>query len=353
MSSSTRLYERLGQIPQDPSDPESLEDLVVCAFGAFERYYVYGYDLPQSLHEWLFPTDGSTRDFATLQVVFGRGDEYFASDKNGKLEQKEPEVKKPENLAEPSDKFEKPAFRRSRTISFMRPASDSAVKPPAVDTPAIGRPPSLSVSSQPSSRPQRISIARPTSDPLFNPPTNLIHEAQLRDSYIDSPTPVPARPKRRPLSMSFNHDTFPKIVEGKALTPSRGQAPPHCSCGCHTATPTKPRYADASMQTDPEPALRTALRIDTTMSSETSSLFSHAYDSSIPDTETPLSDAEMFSGPPPVVMGRMMDYFNNPGYRLGDSLSSMYSARQPVYYEDEYGYEADWDQVAMDKLQAV
>ena len=40
MSSSTRLYERLGQIPTDSDDPESLEDVVVCAFGAFERYYV-------------------------------------------------------------------------------------------------------------------------------------------------------------------------------------------------------------------------------------------------------------------------------------------------------------------------
>lgn len=40
MSSSTRLYERLGQISNDPDDPESLEDVIVCAFGAFERYYV-------------------------------------------------------------------------------------------------------------------------------------------------------------------------------------------------------------------------------------------------------------------------------------------------------------------------
>jgi hypothetical protein len=40
MSSSTRLYERLGQISNDPDDLESLEDVIVCAFGAFERYYV-------------------------------------------------------------------------------------------------------------------------------------------------------------------------------------------------------------------------------------------------------------------------------------------------------------------------
>jgi hypothetical protein len=40
MDASTRLYKRLGEIPEDPNNPESLDDLVVCAFGAFERYYV-------------------------------------------------------------------------------------------------------------------------------------------------------------------------------------------------------------------------------------------------------------------------------------------------------------------------
>ena len=40
MDASTRLYKRLGEIPEDSNDPESLADLLVCAFGAFERYYV-------------------------------------------------------------------------------------------------------------------------------------------------------------------------------------------------------------------------------------------------------------------------------------------------------------------------
>jgi hypothetical protein len=40
MEASTRLYARLGEIPEDPNDPESLDDLIVCAFGAFERYYL-------------------------------------------------------------------------------------------------------------------------------------------------------------------------------------------------------------------------------------------------------------------------------------------------------------------------
>lgn len=40
MDASTRLYKRLGEIPEDPNHPDSLDDLIVCAFGAFERYYL-------------------------------------------------------------------------------------------------------------------------------------------------------------------------------------------------------------------------------------------------------------------------------------------------------------------------
>jgi hypothetical protein len=40
MDASMRLYARLGEIPEDPNNPESLDDLIVCAFGAFERYYL-------------------------------------------------------------------------------------------------------------------------------------------------------------------------------------------------------------------------------------------------------------------------------------------------------------------------
>ncbi|KAJ4359639.1 uncharacterized protein N0V89_000194 [Didymosphaeria variabile] len=134
MSSSARLYERLAQIPDDPEDPESLEDVIVCAFGAFERYYVCwktrggayrqdGYDLPLNLKEFLFEK-ADERDFASLQVVFGRGSEFFASDSNGKLEYKEPEPEKKEPT--PEELVEKRVLRRSRTISFMRPRSDES-----------------------------------------------------------------------------------------------------------------------------------------------------------------------------------------------------------------------------------
>ncbi|KAE8840129.1 hypothetical protein HRS9122_06734 [Pyrenophora teres f. teres] len=155
MDASTRLYKRLGEIPEDPNDPESLDDLIVCAFGAFERYYVCwktkggefksdSYDLPPALRSFLYPSpsSGITRDHASLQVVFGRGEEYFASDNNGKLEYKEPaEPRKPlppissgDNDEEgassggTSSKADRQALRRSRTVSFLRPLSEMSVR---------------------------------------------------------------------------------------------------------------------------------------------------------------------------------------------------------------------------------
>src|SRR4051812_16150869 len=86
-----------------------------------------GYDLPPALKDWLYPTDGTTRDYASLQVVFGRGEEYFASDKNGKLEYKEPEIKKPAP-SDDDEKLDKQALRRSRTVSFLRPLSETSTR---------------------------------------------------------------------------------------------------------------------------------------------------------------------------------------------------------------------------------
>lgn len=119
MTPSTRLWNRLRDIPSSPNESECVKEVVIVAFGAFERYYVCwknqngkhkqgmfpivytvfyihykrtcpeqaadSYGLPQELKQWLFPPDGSTRDSDTLQIVFGRGDEYFASDKNEKV----------------------------------------------------------------------------------------------------------------------------------------------------------------------------------------------------------------------------------------------------------------------------
>ncbi|KAF2460438.1 hypothetical protein BDY21DRAFT_268556, partial [Lineolata rhizophorae] len=100
--SSIRLYKRLDALSSNPNDPECVDEVLVVAFGAFEKYYICwrnragqyrqdGYGLPERLRSWLFPVDGPPRDYATLQVVFGRGDEFFASDRNGKIENKDPQ----------------------------------------------------------------------------------------------------------------------------------------------------------------------------------------------------------------------------------------------------------------------
>jgi hypothetical protein len=46
--------------------------------------------LPECLNRWLFPADGQTRDLRTLQVSLGSNDEFFASDKDGKLSSRDP-----------------------------------------------------------------------------------------------------------------------------------------------------------------------------------------------------------------------------------------------------------------------
>ncbi|OAG12470.1 uncharacterized protein CC84DRAFT_1254722 [Paraphaeosphaeria sporulosa] len=284
MSSSVRLYERLDQIPTDPEDEECLEDVVVCAFGAFERYYVCwktrggayrqdGYDLPPDLEDFLF-AKADKRDFASLQVVFGRGDEFFASDQNGKLEFKEPEPEKREPT--PEELEGKRALRRSRTMSFMRPRSDDSSRHSFLDlesqSPASsrrsslmnGRPPSLSLSfrsnsdaslhtlnSQPESRPPSASHtrlssesslssqlwSRPSSVQSSNPPrlssdSDLKTSEQTIDFEEERPIAPPAIPlgvqstkRLRPLSLSFKGGLIPRIPEGKQV-PQESPSPP-------------------------------------------------------------------------------------------------------------------------------
>lgn len=352
-----------------------------------------GYDLPTELQEWLFPADGTTRDFATLQVVFGRGDEFFASDRDGKLEFKEPEKKPPP----PEEVEEKPApLKRSRTISFLRPLSDVSTKQAssAVETPSpsrrssnasqsASRPPSMSFStrsmsdaslnSQSISRPPSMSFSRPTSDsslsqPDSRPPSDpdvKPIDTSVQPSYQETQSASPkiantrlAR-RARPLSMSFSNGPFARIPEGKLVPPEPtppippvptlpNQNSSPCTCGCHDKP--KSNYADAAVQTDPLPSPpRTALRIDT--SSATSFPTYSSTNSSAQDVQTPSDQYyEGAIGGNPVYMGRMFDYFSKPGYQLGDSLMSSYYAyeepiyQEPVYeYRDEFGELAAWE----------
>ncbi|KAH7093044.1 hypothetical protein FB567DRAFT_161920 [Paraphoma chrysanthemicola] len=397
MDSSTRLYTRLGEIPEDPNDPESLAELLVCAFGAFERYYVCwktqsgayrqdGYDLPPALKDWLYPEDGTNRDFATLQVVFGRGEEYFASDKDGKLEYKEPEVKKP---AEDEEKGDKPALRRARTVSFLRPLSDISTRSEpltmemaesrrssAASSRRASRPPSLSFSRTSSSASILSDVDEQAPEPylkrrsqtyLASQWTPLDASAPSRDQSV-SPTKIPSyfsqseamptitqamRPIQRSQHMPSQANSLKaiprqisdfEVPEGYMLVPissSQTTNPTTCTCGCHDVPIEKrsrPEYVDQSLQTDPSSSPpRTALRIDTTRSLHQPLA---AYSATPQDDSSP--QFVDYHAENPIFMGRMMNYFSKPGYQLGDSLVSGYQTPQPVVYQyqDEFGEEA-------------
>ncbi|KAL1641558.1 hypothetical protein SLS61_010073 [Didymella pomorum] len=380
MDASTRLYARLAEIPETPSDPESLDDLIVCAFGAFERYYLCwktkggefrqdGYDLPPALNDWLNPTDGTMRDWTSLQVVFGRGEEYFASDKKGKLEFKEPEVKKLTEEDE-KEKVDRQALRRSRTVSFLRPLSQTSNRADfsLPDAPTTNMRTS-SISSQRASRPPSLSYSTAGSEASIAPS----FESQFLENALAGTFPLSSRlASTGKLSMSTpeSSNTRPLtseiVANGRAdsvaFTQSASSQPTgipsipeenterfavkktttseSCTCGCHDPPLRQTKrstYTNASIQTDsvssPPP---TSLRVDTFSASAWGS---HNFGAVSRDVRTPVFDN---FGAAPFSMGRMTKYFSKPGYQLGDSLSRGYSYyEQPVYhYQDEFGDEA-------------
>jgi hypothetical protein len=343
-----------------------------------------GYDLPPALKDWLYPTNGTTRDFATLQVVFGRGEEYFASDKNGKLEHKEPEVKKP---VEEEEKVDKPALRRARTVSFLRPLSDVSTRSDSVGSETGETRWSSSTASRRASRPPSLSFSRTNSAAsMFSEPVDLPSDsyppAAFRPSLAsqwDAPGSGPTEstysskrmsrsfepPLVEPISEELAHvstksdvrdrsqstavetqsRTGFEVPEGYMLVPIGSAATKKvtpCTCGCHEVPlpqRSRPTYTDAGLQTDAlSSPPRTALRIDTVATSKWS-----------PDDYSALSQAG--SSPPyddypaenPISMGNSMtSYFSNPGYQLGDSLSGSYQVYHPLVYQyqDEFGEEA-------------
>ncbi|KAH3904610.1 hypothetical protein HBI56_213950 [Parastagonospora nodorum] len=395
MDASTRLYTRLGEIPEDPNDPDSLAELLVCAFGAFERYYVCwktqageykqdGYDLPPALKDWLYPTDGTTRDFASLQVVFGRGEEYFASDKNGKMEFKEPEAKK---QADEEEKNDRPALRRARTVSFLRPLSDISTRSDSVPAESAESRRSSAASSRRASRPPSLSYSRTSSaasmsSELFDPPstfhpsraplssassqwealatttttsdhstTSTKRSSRLFELPVESiseemaPTEgrgVAAEQQAVLKSISKADAEF-KVPEGYMLVPvgRAGTENSTCKCGCHEPNPSQKvilSYKDISIQTEEvQSPARKPLRIDTMATSQWSSKDYSAV------SQANLSPAyDNVPAENPIFMGRMMNYFSKPGYQLGDSLMSSYHAYEPMVYQyqDEFGEEA-------------
>jgi hypothetical protein len=164
-------------------------------------------------------------------------------------------------------------------------------------------------------RSRTLSLVRPTSDPMMHP-FNPIIESPRR-----CPSPAFLSGKRRPQSIAFSARVLPleRLNTPRETTPSRRET-----------IPMRPSYANASVQTDPEPMFLPPSSQDDR--SDTSSNTSRSSRSGVAEVNTPATATS--PAPNPVVMGRMLDYFNAPRYQLGDALRSTYS-HQPMYPEHE------------------
>ncbi|GME65988.1 hypothetical protein GTA08_BOTSDO08753 [Neofusicoccum parvum] len=377
---SVGFYERLSAISADTGGEDGMTELVVAALGSFGRYYIcwktrsgeYKQEssgLPAALQRWLFPTDGRTRDFATLQVVLGRGDDFFASDRAGKVENKTPTTSPDRNPSpNPSDSpkpLDRASRRRSRTMSLVGPPagfrlSQSLSQPiaPISEFPSSSAA-SSTRSSISSTRSLSSSGTRPSRPPSTYLPAPLALARQERDW------------KRRPRSIAFGEDDLLPEPPRKA----RGASPPTrnacCHCGCHGAAPPPPaarrpasRYVDAGMQTDPPPppSGRDSVPVsprrkrsftsdfdDSSSVAETGSSVSRSRRSSAAATDITAPSTYGSPGGNPIVMGEMQNYFRSTGYQLGDALRPQY--REPMRYV-EVGLVRAWTEV-LDRRRTV
>lgn len=290
-------------------------------------------------------------------------------------------------------------MRRSRTVSFLRPLSELSVGAESAKPESGASRRSLSISSQRASRPPSLSYSRTNSDasilsrPIsenqkaavaheephaslvtqwmaldstsddFSKPTasQQIHEISTttsgvrlkpeetnRPEHIEpSTTTVPTRVESQThsLSMSPRHRVLSEDYSSSQSisrwsTPSQNTS--SCTCGFRDlplASAANPNYSDASVQTDFGPlSPRPSLRNDTYVSSDL--VLNQGHDVESREIEIPIAGES--SSANPVFMGRMMDYFNKPGYQLGDSLMSAYhcSYEPSMYsYQDDFGDE--------------
>ncbi|KAH8817466.1 hypothetical protein F5884DRAFT_874542 [Xylogone sp. PMI_703] len=180
-------------IPSALRNPENVKKIIVVAFGAFDRYYVCWQDhngqyqqesdkLPDRLYKWLFPPDGGTRDFLTLQVSLGHNDEYFAFDQQGKISSRDP-VSRDQS---PKDEREMGLRKKSYTFSESSASTDVFDRLQHVlDRPRIERPRSLAVSGAAvrwSSRERQSFIHRHERQRSLGEPRLF----KIRPNYVDS-----------------------------------------------------------------------------------------------------------------------------------------------------------------------
>ncbi|XDG06249.1 hypothetical protein ABKA04_005864 [Annulohypoxylon sp. FPYF3050] len=385
------LADILQDLANDTSDSDGVEQLVVTALGSCGQHYICwkthsgeyrqrSNGLPKPLQDWLFPADGSTRDFETLQVILSGDNTFWASDRNGEVRSEPPGPQQ--------------RLRRAMTLS-----GDSFNTSPR----QAGRPRGLS-RGEADERPRSSTLptGSPTVDhlpgPHLKPPASHSRSSSADKLRKIALVPLAFNQQRRswamrPRSLVYGHDDLGTVKEQpspkRRSTPSapavktpRTPAPviaadDNCTCGCHSdgtkgahrqvprveapkvEEKPKSRYADACVQTDPAPdpepevpeddfhhrRRRHHRRESTSSAASTADSYRSSYASSKRssfDTVTTQPDAAEYLEskgigdvrgwqqayqpqawdyvPNPIMMGRMQDYFRSSTYTLGAAL---------------------------------
>ncbi|KAI0515453.1 hypothetical protein F5B22DRAFT_190952 [Xylaria bambusicola] len=348
-------------LPNNADENEEVAELVVTALGTSGTHYICwktglgeyrqrSQGLPARLQEWLFPSDGTTRDFATLQVILFGDDEFRASDKNGEIRSDdfsppkqlrraltinsnnspltqrrrlsrgrdiEQDLERPRsstlpaNLSRENTTGQKqliPLLSHSRTtsvdkarlgpgvpVAFRRPGRTSPIRPRSIDTSnGLGelevlkeQPTPRSSGLKSSNRDLRLSI------PDFS--------NYKRRDYIDfEPTHSTPNTYRRSNYVDSSMQTDPEPTP--AATPSH-------ECKCHLRDHNNQRDSAVSFGMSSQHSFTSSRRpsFDTPITRPFSSFFESSWSSPSIDTN-------------PIRMGRMQAYFRSSNYVLGAAL---------------------------------
>lgn len=285
-------------------------------------------------------------------------------------------MKKPAPV-EDEEKLDRQALRRSRTVSFLRPLSETSIRSDGGTSDTNRSKRSSSISSQRASRPPSLSYTNSRTNSEISLLGETIVEGQTsqltRPSYISqwtalgssvgelkqvaspstsehgiygvpvveperdkvptktaSPASVTSKPPLPPSRTDTAPNATTRQQNFQAQRNVTSDTPP-CTRGCHTSPlplppqQTRPTYVTIATQTSPLPS---PLCPET---SNTSYWPSQANFTAIPQDAAYYVDEDYDT--PPVVMGRMSTYFSKPGYQLGDSLFSGY---QPINWASGY-----------------
>ncbi|KAJ8126330.1 hypothetical protein O1611_g7307 [Lasiodiplodia mahajangana] len=335
-------------------------ELVVTALGTSGTHYICwktgrgeykqrSHGLPTQLQEWLFPPDGTTRDFDTLQVILLGDDAFWASDKNGEIRNDSPIALKQLRRAITFHDGA-PSPTRERRLSRGRDLEQNLERPRASTLPAtLSREnaaarkqlrPLLSHSRTPSLDKYRLGPAVPVSvrrqgriSPIRPRSIDTTLHGEL-GVLKEQPTPRPNAPLLNASDSRHNVTSYHSHGYQEESAVRQTQPTPN---QYH-----RPNYADASVQTEPEPdngpqectcqlrdyGSQRDMTVPLELISKSSRSFTNSQRSSV-DTAITRPDSGFFESswtPPlavdanPVVMGRMQDYFRSTTYVLGAAL---------------------------------